>query len=57
MKVQMSLDEEEDGILTAGVAALLVRGKSCLPAPPPKIIAATFLGFALFLSILGACTV
>lgn len=53
----MSLDEEEDGILTAGVAALLVRGKSCLPAPPPKIIAATFLGFALFLSILGACTV
>lgn len=35
--------------LTAGVAALLVRGKSFVPAPPPKMIAATFFGSALLL--------
>lgn len=43
--------------LTAGVAALLVRGNSCFPAPPPNMIEATFFGSALGLGNTGAFTV
>jgi hypothetical protein len=43
--------------LTAGIAALLVRGKSSAPVPPPNMIEATFLGFASCLYNSGACMV
>ena len=35
---------------TAGLALLLVRGNRRVPAPPPKTIAATFLGSAFGVS-------
>lgn len=40
--------------LTAGLALLLVRGKSLVPAPPPKIIEATVFGSASGFSRIGA---
>lgn len=46
----MSKKKKELMRLTAGVAARLVRGKSLAPLPPPRMIAATFLGSAFFLS-------
>jgi hypothetical protein len=41
-------------ILTAGLARLFVRGKSRVPAPPPKMMETTFLGSALWFCIAGA---
>ncbi len=41
-------------ILTAGLARLFVRGKSRVPAPPPKMMETTFLGSALRFCIAGA---
>lgn len=41
-------------VLTAGVALVLVSGNSCVPAPPPSMIEATFLGFAFGFLKIGA---
>ena len=55
LRIQIS-DKNHDS-LTAGVAARLVRGKSCVPGPPPNMMEITFFGSALLLKKEGTCKV